>query len=194
MIFILDNYDSFTYNLAQYVGIIEPNIQVIRNDAITVNEVMALKPEAIIISPGPKTPSEAGITKELLKCAMGIIPILGICLGHQALGEVLGATIIRAKETVHGKTAPVYHNGSDILKGLPSPLNAARYHSLVIDNTTVTPKMEVIATTQDKTIMGIKATQYKNVWGLQFHPESILTKDGFQIINNFVMIAKNPSL
>ena len=189
MIFILDNYDSFTYNLAQYVGTLDPNITVLRNDVISCEDVLAMQPQGIIISPGPKTPNEAGITKKLLETAMGKIPILGVCLGHQALGEVLGAKVIRASEAVHGKSSLVYHNNNEIFKGLPASFDAARYHSLIIDKATITPEIEIIAETQDNVIMAIKATKYKNVWGVQFHPESILTKHGFQIIQNFVEIA-----
>ncbi len=198
MIFFLDNYDSFTYNLAQYVGMLEPDIKVVRNDQISVDEVLRMDPRGIIISPGPKTPKEAGISKELIKQAMGNIPLLGICLGHQAIGEILGANTIQAKEIVHGKSCQVIHNQKDILRDIPSPLEAGRYHSLVIDPDTITDKIEVIATTDqtskahEKTIMGIKAKEHKNVWGLQFHPESILTKEGFQIIKNFINVTIEP--
>ena len=194
MIFVLDNYDSFTYNLVQYIGMLETEVKVVRNDQITPLEVVEMRPKGIIISPGPKTPNEAGISKDLVKAARDRIPILGICLGHQAIGEVFSARTIIAREIVHGKSCQVKHDQKGIFKGIKSPFEAGRYHSLVLEPKSISDSLEVIATTEPDTIMGIKATQYPNIWGLQFHPESILTKEnGFRIIKNFYEICCNAS-
>ena len=186
MIFILDNYDSFTYNLVQYIGTLEKEIKVARNDQITPEEVIRMKPRGIIISPGPKTPKEAGISKALVEATKGMVPILGVCLGHQAIGEVFSAKTIMAKEIVHGKVCLVKHGQKGIFKGLKSPFEAGRYHSLVLDPQSISKSLRVIATTGQNIIMAIESAEYQNIWGLQFHPESILTKEsGYQIIKNF---------
>ncbi|MGH9491291.1 MAG: anthranilate synthase component II, partial [Terriglobales bacterium] len=177
MIFLLDNYDSFTYNLAQYFGELGEQVTVRRNDQITVPEIRALAPAAIVLSPGPCTPTDAGISLELVRSLAGQIPILGVCLGHQAIAQALGARIVRAPVLMHGKTSPIQHDGRTIFSGLPQPLTATRYHSLVVDPGTVPPSLEVSATAPDGTIMAIRHRQWP-LEGVQFHPESILTADG----------------
>lgn len=187
MIFLLDNYDSFTYNLAQYLGELGEQVTVRRNDQITVPEIRALAPAAIVLSPGPCTPSEAGISLELVRSLAGQIPILGVCLGHQAIAQALGARIVRAPVLMHGKTSPIQHDGRTIFSGLPQPLTATRYHSLVVDPATVPPSLEVSATARDGTIMAIRHRQWP-LEGVQFHPESILTADGKSLLLNFLRL------
>lgn len=187
MIFLLDNYDSFTYNLAQYLGELGEQVTVRRNDQITVPEIRALAPAAIVLSPGPCTPSEAGISLELVRSLAGQIPILGVCLGHQAIAQALGARIVRAPVLMHGKTSPIQHDGRTIFSGLPQPLTATRYHSLVVDPGTVPPALEVSATARDGTIMAIRHRQWP-LEGVQFHPESVLTADGKSLLFNFLRL------
>jgi anthranilate synthase component II len=190
VILVLDNYDSFTYNLVQYLGELGERPLVHRNDAITVEDIGRIRPRAIVISPGPKTPIEAGITVPLI-CRWGAeIPILGVCLGHQAIGEAYGGHVIRAKRVMHGKRSVVAHNGSGLFAGVPTPLDVMRYHSLVIDPTSLPAELEVIARATDDPDE-IHAVRHRTfpVWGVQFHPESILTNSGRQILANFLDIA-----
>lgn len=187
MIFLLDNYDSFTYNLAQYLGELGEQVTVRRNDQITVPEIRALAPAAIVLSPGPCTPTEAGISLELVRSLAGQFPILGVCLGHQAIAQALGARIVRAHMLMHGKTSRIRHDGRTIFSGLPQPLTATRYHSLVVDPATVPPSLEVSATAPDGAIMAIRHRQFP-LEGVQFHPESILTAEGKSLLLNFLRL------
>lgn len=185
MILVIDNYDSFTYNLVQYLGEMGQELKVYRNDKITVEEVKDLSPSRIVISPGPGRPSEAGISKEVIKAFEGKVPILGVCLGHQAIAEVYGAEIVRGSKIMHGKVSPIHHNAEGIFKGVPSPFIATRYHSLVVKPGTLKEPLYITAWTLDEEIMGL-AHKDKPVWGVQFHPESILTEEGKNILKNFI--------
>jgi anthranilate synthase/aminodeoxychorismate synthase-like glutamine amidotransferase len=185
MILVIDNYDSFTYNLVQYLGEWDNNVRVFRNDAITIEEISALKPDAIIISPGPCTPKEAGISVDVVRKFSGVYPILGVCLGHQCIGEAFGGRIIRAKNLMHGKTSQVYHDSKTIFKNIPNPFEATRYHSLLIENSSFPRSLEISARTRDKEIMGVRHKKLM-VEGVQFHPESILTCEGKKILHNFI--------
>lgn len=187
MIVIIDNYDSFTYNLVQYFGEFDPDIRVFRNDAVTVREVEALHPDRIVVSPGPCTPNEAGISVELIRELGPRIPLLGVCLGHQSIGAAFGGDIVRADRIMHGKVSQIYHNNNRLFEGIESPFSATRYHSLVIKPETRPDVLEVIAWTDADEIMGVMHKQYP-IWGVQFHPESILTVRGKQIIQNFLKI------
>ena len=191
MILVLDNYDSFTYNLVQYLGELGERPLVHRNDAITVEDIGTLRPSAIVISPGPKTPIEAGITVPLIKRWGAEIPILGVCLGHQAIGEAYGGRVIRAKRVMHGKRSRVVHDGAGIFAGVESPLDVMRYHSLIVDPRSLPPELEIIARATDDPDE-IHAVRHRThpVWGVQFHPESILTTSGRQILANFLSLAK----
>jgi len=185
MVLLIDNYDSFTYNLYQYIGKYEKNIEVVRNDEISLEEREALSPDHIVLSPGPKTPKEAGICIEVIKKFYDKIPILGICLGHQCIGAAFGAEITYAKELVHGKTSLIIHKGIDVFSGIANPMMAARYHSLAINPVTIPDCFEIAAITEDEEVMSIIHKEYPLV-GLQFHPESIYTPDGITIIKNFL--------
>lgn len=185
MLLIIDNYDSFTYNLVQYFGALGANIQVFRNDKITLNKIRKLRPEKIVISPGPGRPKDAGISGKVIKEFAGRIPILGVCLGHQAIGYVYGAKIVIAKKLMHGKTSLIYHNQKNIFKGIPNPFQATRYHSLLVEKKSLSKCLEIIAWTKEGEIMGLKHKDYP-LWGVQFHPESILTIVGKDILNNFL--------
>ncbi|NQU19588.1 aminodeoxychorismate/anthranilate synthase component II [bacterium] len=185
MILILDNYDSFTYNLVQYLGQLHRNLKVFRNDKISIGKIKQLNPDKIIISPGPGRPENAGISCELIDSLKGKIPILGVCLGHQAIGYAFGAKIIQAKKIMHGKTSMIYHNKKTIFRNIQSPFEATRYHSLVVDKRTLPANLEIIAWTKDREIMGLKHKEYP-IWGVQFHPESILTKVGLRLLKNFL--------
>ena len=187
MILMIDNYDSFTYNLVQYLGELGEMLKVFRNDRISIEKIKKLKPKRIVISPGPGRPKDAGISSKVIREFAGKIPILGVCLGHQCIGEVFGGKVIQAKKIMHGKTSSVYHNNDRIFKGIKNPFVATRYHSLIVDRGTFPKSLEIIAWTKDKEIMGLK---HKNlpVWGVQFHPESILTKEGKKILGNFLKI------
>jgi len=188
-VLMIDNYDSFTYNLVQYLGELGANVETIRNDAITPQEIFArsaaLKPDRIVISPGPCSPAEAGISVALIQAAMGKIPLLGVCLGHQAIGAALGGKIIRAKTLMHGKTSEVEHTGQGVFKGLPSPMTVTRYHSLAIERDTLPAELMITAWTQDGEIMGIQHKIYA-LHGVQFHPESILSEHGHAMLKNFL--------
>jgi len=189
VVFVLDNYDSFTYNLVQYLGELGAEVEVRRNDQITVGEVEALSPERILVSPGPCTPQDAGISIELIRHFTGKVPVLGVCLGHQALGEAFGGKVIRAKKLMHGKTSPVSHDGRTIFRGVNSPMTATRYHSLIVSDENLPPELEVSAQTTEedgtRVIMGLRHRKYP-VEGVQFHPESVLTDSGNKLIANFL--------
>jgi anthranilate synthase/aminodeoxychorismate synthase-like glutamine amidotransferase len=187
MITVIDNYDSFTFNLVQYLGELDPDINVFRNDTITIEEIRAQSPDFIVISPGPGDPDNAGISKEVIHALGPHIPILGICLGHQCLGEVYGGKVQRAPRLMHGKTSPIHHHADALFSGIPSPFEATRYHSLIVEEDGLPEELEVIAHTSEGEIMGLKHRQYP-VYGLQFHPESILTQSGKQILKNFISI------
>ena len=188
MLLILDNYDSFTYNIVQYVGELGVSPVVYRNDTLTTGEALALAPQAIIISPGPCTPSEAGISVPLVRAAAAAgIPLLGVCLGHQAIGEAYGGRVVRAARAVHGKTSRIAHDGSDLFAGLPSPLEVGRYHSLVVERETLPASLRVVATAEEDAseIHALRHVDHP-VWGVQFHPESVLTQNGMQLLRNFL--------
>lgn len=184
---VIDNYDSFTYNLVQYLGELGGKLEVYRNDEITLEEIRRKKPEKIVISPGPGTPENAGISNDVIREFGPHIPILGVCLGHQCLGYVAGGKIIRAKRLMHGKTSLIYHNEKELFKGLPNPLEATRYHSLMVKREGLPKILTITAWTKEKEIMGLRHNKWP-VWGVQFHPESILTKEGKKLLSNFLKI------
>jgi 4-amino-4-deoxychorismate synthase (2-amino-4-deoxychorismate-forming) component II len=185
MILVIDNYDSFTYNLVQYLGELGARPEVRRNDQVTVGEIDALHPDRIVLSPGPKTPNEAGICLDVIKAFSGRKPILGVCLGHQAIGQAFGGKVIRAPEIMHGKTSQISHDGRTIFSCLPNPFEATRYHSLIVERSSLPPCLEISATTGNGLIMGLRHVQMP-VEGVQFHPESVLTDCGKQILANFL--------
>jgi para-aminobenzoate synthetase component II len=187
MILLLDNYDSFTYNLAQYLGQMGQEVDIRRNDQITLNEIAVLAPERIVISPGPCTPTEAGVSVPLIQRFAGEIPILGVCLGHQAIGAAFGGRVIRAPKVMHGKTSEIQHDGKTIFLGLDQPFIATRYHSLIVERKSLPRTLEISAETDDGTIMGLRHRKMK-VEGVQFHPESVLTGAGFKLLENFLTI------
>ncbi|MGD1856451.1 MAG: anthranilate synthase component II [Leptolyngbyaceae cyanobacterium] len=198
MILVIDNYDSFTYNLVQYLGElgntlpVAADIQVFRNDQITVEQVRALAPDGILISPGPGTPKDAGISLQLIKDLGPTIPILGVCLGHQSIGQVFGGQVTAAPELMHGKTSPVIHTSQGVFAGLANPLTATRYHSLIVDRDSCPDCLEITAWIEDGTIMGLRHRQYPHIQGVQFHPESVLTQAGKQLLHNFLSPLKAP--
>ena len=185
MTLVVDNYDSFTYNLVQYLGELRQEVQVVRNDEISAAEILRLRPKNIVISPGPCTPAEAGISVDVIRTCGPEIPILGVCLGHQSIGAAYGGHVIRAEEIVHGKTSPIHHSGRGVLLGIPSPFTATRYHSLVVDHKRLPDELEVTAWTENGIIMGLQHRRYR-VFGVQFHPESIATEHGMDILKNFL--------
>jgi anthranilate synthase/aminodeoxychorismate synthase-like glutamine amidotransferase len=187
MLLILDNYDSFTYNLVQYFGELGADMKIFRNDALTVDDVKKLAPEKICISPGPCTPNEAGISLDLIRELGPITPILGVCLGHQSIGQVYGGDVIRADRLMHGKTSPIHHNGTSVFTGLPNPFEATRYHSLIVKRDTLPDCLEITAWTAENEIMGLRHKQHP-VHGVQFHPESILTEHGKQMLQTFLKL------
>jgi len=187
MLLVIDNYDSFTYNLVQYFGELGADPQVKRNDAITPDDVEKMKPQKIVISPGPGRPEEAGISMELIRKFGVKIPILGVCLGHQCMGEVYGGKVVRAGRLMHGKTSPIQHDGKGVFQGLPNPFEATRYHSLIVEKNSVPSCLEVCAETAEGEIMGLRHREYP-VHGVQFHPESILSKEGKDLLANFLKI------
>ncbi|HLE25060.1 MAG TPA: aminodeoxychorismate/anthranilate synthase component II [Thermodesulfobacteriota bacterium] len=190
MILMIDNYDSFTYNLVHYLGELGEKVLVFRNDKITIEDVGKLNPDMVVISPGPCTPKEAGISVDLIKEFAGRIPILGVCLGHQSIGYAFGGNIVRAKRLLHGKTSQIYHDGKRIYEGVPTPFEATRYHSLLVEGSSLPDELEVTAWTNEDEIMGIRHKEYL-IEGVQFHPESILTKHGKDLLRNFIRIAKS---
>ena len=185
MLLMIDNYDSFTYNLVQYLGELGEDVRTHRNDQITLDEIEAMKPDRIVISPGPCTPNEAGISVPLLRHFAGRLPILGVCLGHQAIGAAFGGRVVRAREVMHGKTSPVEHTGVGVFRGLPNPFTVTRYHSLAIERATLPDCLEVTAWTDDGEIMGVRHREFA-IEGVQFHPESILTEHGHALLKNFL--------
>jgi anthranilate synthase component 2 len=189
MLLMIDNYDSFTYNIVQYLGILGEEVSVYRNDAISTREIEALQPDSLVISPGPCTPKEAGISVAAIRELAGKLPILGICLGHQSIGAAFGGRIVRAGQVMHGKTSRISHNGQDLFQEIPDPFEATRYHSLVIEADSLPACLEVTATAlDDREIMGIRHRELP-IWGMQFHPESILTRTGMDILGNFLQLA-----
>ena len=188
MILMIDNYDSFTYNLVQYLGELGAEVETVRNDAVSVEEIRAMKPEGIVISPGPCTPNEAGICVELVRTLGQSIPMLGVCLGHQCIGQAFGAKVVRAERIMHGKTSMIYHRSQGVFAGLPQPFEATRYHSLVLEPESMPECLSVMAWTEYEgghEIMGVRHFKY-NIQGVQFHPESILTTSGHQLLRNFL--------
>ena len=189
MLLLIDNYDSFTYNLVQYLGELGADVHVHRNDALTLEQIAAWEPAAIVISPGPCTPNEAGISVPLIQRFAGKIPILGVCLGHQAIGQAFGGKIVRAERVMHGKVSPVTHDGRGVFAELPSPFTATRYHSLAIERTTMPACLAITATADDGEVMGVRHREWP-VEGVQFHPEAILTEHGHALLRNFLESAK----
>jgi glutamine amidotransferase of anthranilate synthase or aminodeoxychorismate synthase len=192
MILVIDNYDSFTYNIVQYLGQMGCDLKVVRNDAITIDEIEALAPEKIVVSPGPCAPEQAGVSVETIRRFAGRISILGVCLGHQSIGHAFGGNIVRAGRLMHGKTSPVRHDGRGVFAGIPSPFEAIRYHSLLIDRDTLPDCLEITAETAEGEIMGVRHKTLP-VEGVQFHPESVLTENGMQLLENFVREGGRPS-
>ncbi len=187
MLLMIDNYDSFTYNLVQYFGELGQDLKVYRNNKITISEIEKMNPDRIVVSPGPCTPKEAGVSIEVIKHFAGKLPILGVCLGHQSIGEAFGGDVIRAPYLMHGKTSMIHHDGKTIFAGLPNPFEATRYHSLIIKRETLPSTLEVTAWTDDGIIMGVRHKQFK-LEGVQFHPESILTNVGKDLLRNFLKL------
>jgi anthranilate synthase component 2 len=188
MILMIDNYDSFTYNLVQYLGELDAEVETVRNDSVTVDDVVRMKPDGIVISPGPCTPNEAGICVDLVRSLASTVPMLGVCLGHQCIGQAFGAKVVRAKRIMHGKTSMIYHRSQGVFTGLPQPFLATRYHSLLLEPSSMPPCLSLMAWTEDDDdheIMGLKHVEYE-VHGVQFHPESILTSCGHDLLRNFL--------
>jgi anthranilate synthase/aminodeoxychorismate synthase-like glutamine amidotransferase len=185
---VIDNYDSFTYNLVQYLGELGCDLRVFRNDEITVNEAMALAPDRVLVSPGPCTPNEAGVSLDVITAFAGRVPVLGVCLGHQAIGQAFGGRVVRARRVMHGKTSKVFHDERGLFAGLPNPFEATRYHSLVIEPESMPECLEVTAKTWDDEIMGVRHRELA-VEGVQFHPESIMTERGMEMMRNFVALS-----
>lgn len=189
MILMIDNYDSFTYNLVHYLGELGEKVLVFRNDKIKLEDVGKLNPDMVVVSPGPCTPREAGISVDLIKEFAGRVPILGVCLGHQSIGYAFGGKIVRAKRLLHGKTSMIYHDGKEVYEGLPNPFEATRYHSLLVEKESLPDELEITAWTDQDEIMGVRHKEYL-IEGVQFHPESILTKNGKDLLRNFIKMAK----
>jgi anthranilate synthase/aminodeoxychorismate synthase-like glutamine amidotransferase len=189
MIAVIDNYDSFTYNLVQYLGTLGAEIEVHRNDAIAVRDLAARPLDGLVISPGPGEPRDAGISEEAIRALAGQVPILGVCLGHQAIGEVYGGRVVRAARLMHGKTSPILHRGRGLFAGLDNPFEATRYHSLIVERETLPATLEVTAWTPEGELMGVKHRDHET-WGVQFHPESVLTRSGMRLIENFLVLCR----
>ena len=189
MLLMIDNYDSFTYNLVQYLRELGEEVEVYRNDKISLAEIEALNPTRLVVSPGPCTPNEAGISVEAIKHLAGKLPILGVCLGHQSIGQAYGGKVVRADRLMHGKTSPVFHDNRELFVGLPDPFDATRYHSLLVERSSLPECLEVTAWTAEGEIMGMRHRSLP-VWGMQFHPESILTVAGMDMLNNFLQMTK----
>ncbi|MCX5679110.1 MAG: aminodeoxychorismate/anthranilate synthase component II [Candidatus Omnitrophica bacterium] len=187
MILVIYNYDSFTYNLVQYLGELGAELRVYRNDKITLEEIKRMAPEKILISPGPGEPKDAGISEDVIRTFGSRTPILGVCLGHQAIGEVFGGRIVRAKNLMHGKTSKIYHNGKGLFKGMRNPFDATRYHSLIVERESLPKVLQITAETKDKEIMALAHREYL-IYGVQFHPESILTAEGKKLLGNFIKL------
>ena len=185
MLLMIDNYDSFTYNLVQYLGELGAEVKVVRNDEASVDDIERMRPAAIVISPGPCSPNEAGVSLALLARMTGKVPLLGVCLGHQAIGQAFGGEVVHAKTLMHGKTSPIHHSGKGVFAGLPTPFIATRYHSLAVASASLPPSLEVTAWTEDGEVMGLKHREFA-VEGVQFHPESILTEHGHALLKNFL--------
>jgi len=185
MILMIDNYDSFTFNLVQYLAELGAEVKVVRNDEMTVAQIRALAPERIVISPGPCTPAEAGVSCDAIRAFGPVLPLLGVCLGHQSIGHVYGGRVVRAARLMHGKTSPILHRGESVLAGMPSPFDATRYHSLLVERESLPACLKITAETAEGEIMGLQHVEYP-VHGVQFHPESILTQDGKRILKNFL--------
>jgi anthranilate synthase component 2 len=194
MLLVIDNYDSFTYNLVQYLGELGAEVVVRRNDAVTVEEIGTMAPAAIVLSPGPCAPAQAGVTVDVIRAWGSGIPTLGVCLGHQAIGEAYGGRVVRARKAVHGKTSRIDHDGRDLFAGLPTPLEVGRYHSLVVERSSLPAELEVLATASDDP-SEIHALRHRThpVWGVQFHPESVLTSHGKQLLRNFLDLVQVPA-
>jgi anthranilate synthase/aminodeoxychorismate synthase-like glutamine amidotransferase len=188
MLLMIDNYDSFTYNIVQYFGQLGEDVQVHRNDRITLEEIEALQPVRLVISPGPCSPEEAGISVAAIRHFAGRVPILGVCLGHQAIGAAFGGAVVRSVSLMHGKTSPIFHDNRELFAGLPNPFPATRYHSLIVERPTLPECLEVTAWVENGEIMGLRHRQLP-VWGVQFHPESILTEGGMELLRNFLKIS-----
>ena len=193
MIAVIDNYDSFTYNLVQYLGTLGAELEVHRNDAIAVDALAAKPLSGLVISPGPGEPRDAGISEAAIQALAGRVPILGVCLGHQALGEVYGGKVVRAPRLMHGKTSPILHRGRGLFAGLDNPFEATRYHSLIVERESLPDVLEVMAWTPENELMGLKHKQHET-WGVQFHPESILTTSGLKLIENFLTLCRTPGV
>jgi anthranilate synthase component 2 len=187
VLLVIDNYDSFTYNLVQYFGQLGVDQKVFRNDQITVEQALAMNPDRVMISPGPCSPTEAGVSCDMIRAFAGRKPVLGVCLGHQAIGQVYGGKVVRAPSLMHGKTSPVFHRGTDLFRDLPSPFNATRYHSLVVERESFPSCLEVTAWTEDGLVMGLRHRDLP-VWGVQFHPESFATEHGLKLLGNFLRL------
>jgi anthranilate synthase component 2 len=190
MLLLIDNYDSFTFNLVHFLGDLGAECDVRRNDALSVDQALALAPEAIVLSPGPCSPNEAGICCDLIRAAAGRVPVLGVCLGHQAIGQVFGGEVVRAPAPMHGKVSPVLHDNSDVFRGLPSPFGATRYHSLTVRPETFPAPLQVTARTEDGVIMGLRHRKFP-IFGVQFHPESIASEHGHALLANFLALARD---
>jgi anthranilate synthase component 2 len=189
MLLMIDNYDSFTYNLVQYLRELGEEVEVYRNDKISLTEIEKLKPSRLVVSPGPCTPNEAGISVEAIKYFAGKLPVLGVCLGHQSIGQAYGGKVVRADRLMHGKTSPVFHDNREIFAGLPDPFDATRYHSLIVERSSLPECLEVTAWTAENEIMGMRHRDLP-VWGMQFHPESILTVTGMDMLKNFLEMTR----
>jgi anthranilate synthase/aminodeoxychorismate synthase-like glutamine amidotransferase len=187
MILVIDNYDSFTYNLVQYLGEMEARMEIRRNDQVTIDQIRELNPERILISPGPCSPRESGLSNDIIRTFGPRVPLFGVCLGHQCIGHTFGGEVVVNYRMMHGKTSPIQHNGRDLFRGMPDPFSATRYHSLVIKRDTIPDCLEITAETAEGEIMGVRHKSFP-IWGVQFHPESILTENGRQILKNFLSL------
>jgi anthranilate synthase component 2 len=189
MLLMIDNYDSFTFNIVQYLAQLGEEVKVVRNDELGVADIATLRPDRIVVSPGPCSPEEAGISVAAIQAYAGKIPLLGVCLGHQSIGAAFGGTVVRSVSLMHGKTSPIHHDGKELFAGLPNPFNATRYHSLVVERSTLPACLEVTAWVENGEIMGMRHRELP-VWGVQFHPESILTEGGMQLLDNFLQLSR----
>jgi len=193
MLLMIDNYDSFTFNIVQYLAQLGEEVKVVRNDELGVADIATLRPDRIVVSPGPCSPEEAGISVAAIQAYAGKIPLLGVCLGHQSIGAAFGGTVVRSVSLMHGKTSPIHHDGKELFAGLPNPFNATRYHSLVVERSTLPACLEVTAWVENGEVMGMRHRELP-VWGVQFHPESILTEGGMQLLDNFLQLSRRYSV